>query len=159
MAEPIDSLESELASFRPQPVSLELRARIGAELTSHQPRHWTRILIGSVAGLAAAACVVVGVAMWAQQSTTSITKNAGDAGTRPAGNNIVPTVGASAGFTASPPTLMDYRRAFDESSDALDALLARPAGRETGVERRSGAWEVTAFERSTNHLTTNGDSL
>ena len=152
-ADHVDPLEAELASFRAPPVSLELRERIGAEL-SRRPSP-VRAVIGPLAGLAAAACVVAGVAIWAQRATT--TKHAGGPDRGPSDHNI-PTHRAAVGF-ASPPTVMDYRRAFAESPDALDALLARPAGREGRAEPRTGDSAVTAFDRSTSNLTKNGESL
>ena len=134
-----DFFEAELASFRPQPVSLELRERVGAELT-RRPIRW----LAAVAGLAAAACVVLGALLWLSQPTVV---------THPV--NPTPPVVTTA--DVSPPTLMDYQRALAKSSDSLDALFAKPAGRET----RDGdqpAEPVRAFSRSFSDLTnSNGD--
>jgi hypothetical protein len=138
MADEHDPLESELASFRPQPVSLELRERIGAELT-RRPVRW----VAAVAWLAAAACVVLGIARWVRNVEVV--------------SDPVKPPPAAIVADNSPPTVMDYQRAFAKSSDALDALLARPAGRETRDDNEPDE-PVRAFSRSFNDLTnSNGD--
>ena len=122
-----DPLEAELVAFRPRPMSPELQSRIGCLLT--RPRnhwHW-RAAVG--VAVAASVLIVVGL-IWSQRprpDTHVITSDV-----RPSTR-----VSTNALKTASPPSLMDYQQAFAESSDAFDALLARPAG--------SGSAPVRAF--------------
>jgi hypothetical protein len=135
MAELNDPFETELASYRPQPVSLELRERIGAEVT-RRPIRW----MTAVAGFAAAACVVLGiVAMWPDRKVA-------------VSDPVKLPVNTQVGAPAGPPTVMDYQRAFFQSPDALEALLARPAGGERRDDARATD-PVRAFSRSYPGLT------
>ena len=142
----LDLLEAELASFRPPPVSRELRERIEAELAVRPRRTWA--MAGSVAALAAAACVIVGVAIWTQPTTIQVNLPPLD----PA--RIEPAMATSTRV----PTVMDYRRALAESQDAVDALLARRAGGSRDETQPDKLF--TAFDRSAMNLTTDtGESL
>ena len=137
MAEEHDPFEAELASYRPQPISLELRERIGAELT-RRPIRW----VAAVAVLAAAACVVIELVMW--------NRNVKVVSDPPRPQTVIVA-------DNSPPTVMDYQRAFAKSPDALDALLARPAGRETRGDEPA-AEPLRAFGRSfIDFANSNGD--
>jgi hypothetical protein len=133
-----DPLEAELASFVPKPVSLELRNRMMVELTRRPIRR-----VAALAGLAAAACVAIGVLLVLRHRDVP----------HP-GPIAMPVV-----TEPSAPTVMNYRRAFAKSSDAVDALLASPAGR----GQPSGASDpepVRAFSASSAELfMLTGDSL
>ena len=121
-------LEAELATFRPQPMSPALASRIEATLDESRPL-W-RIGAGLLT-VAAAACVMIGLALpWSRDHRGGT--DYVNTGTRPS----APLRG-NALRAASPPSLVDYQQAFAESSDAFDALLARPAG--------SGGAPVRAF--------------
>ena len=127
----LDPLEAELAAFRPQRMSPGLQSRIESRLA--EPRPSWRIGAALIA-FAAAACVVIGVGLTWSRGPKSGTNHV-NIGTRPS----VPTRGYVSKI-ASPPSVMDYQQAFAESSDAFDALLARPAG--------SGGTPVRAFSFS-----------
>jgi hypothetical protein len=127
-----DPLEAELAAFRPQPTSPELQSRI--ERTLDGPRPIWRIGAAVIA-FAVAACVVIGIGVMSAPSSKS-GKGYVTSDTRPS----IPLQGNTL-KVASPPSLMDYQHAFAESSEAFDALLARPAG--------SGSAPVRAFSFST----------
>jgi hypothetical protein len=126
-----DPFEAELAAFRPQPMSPGLQSRI--EGTLDEPRPIWRIGAAVIA-FAVAACVVIGIGLMSVPGP----KNGNGyvtSGTRPS----TPLQGNPLKI-ASPPSLMDYQHAFAESTDAFDALLARPAG--------SGSAPVRAFSFS-----------
>jgi hypothetical protein len=130
-----DGIENELATaFRPEPVSPELRVRIGVELGRRRSGH----RLTAFAGLAAAGCVAAGLAIWTHRTPPS--PAVGRAA--PSGETVSVTP-ASAG--AAPVSIMDYQRAIAESPRALDALLSRPAPN----ARRAQPQPVTAFSRST----------
>lgn len=122
MDDPRDPFEAELASFQPAPLSPQVRRRIAKRLN---PRPLRIALAWS--SLAAAACAVVVVGIWASRPTTKHVK-APD----------IPTTNEFTARFACPPTVMDYRRAFDESPEALDALLS------TGQVHRSNSRAATA---------------
>ena len=126
--QPPDPLEAELASFRPLPMSPELHRRVRASLS--EPRPFCRIS-ATVLAFAAAACVVIAVGLtWSNRPTNGTPQvNTGIATSKPFRANPM--------RAASPASVMDYQQAFAESSDAFDALLARPAG--------SGSAPVRAF--------------
>jgi hypothetical protein len=123
-----DPLEAELAAFRPRPMSPGLQSRIDATLA--EPRQLWRIG-AALLTFAAAACVVIVIGLrWSHAPKPGT--NYVNTGTRPSVTFQGDTL-----RTASPPSVVDYQRAFAESSDAFDALLARPAG--------SGSAPVRAF--------------
>jgi hypothetical protein len=137
-----DALEAELASFRPQPMLLKTRVRIGAQL-GRQPVRWF-----SATALAVAACVLIGFAVWLSNPPTTTVP----------GIPVPPSPSATVAGVGGPPTVFDYQRAFSKSSDALDALLARPAGREARRANHGDSETPRAFSRSINELTnSNGD--
>jgi len=124
-----DPLEAELAAFRPQPMSPELHSRIEERLT--EPRPYWRIG-AALLTFAAAACVVIALGLHWSRDARPGTNYVNSGGTRPS----TPFHG-NALRAGSQPRLMDYQQAFAESSDAFDALLARPAG--------SGSAPIRAF--------------
>lgn len=150
--QPPDSFEAELATFRPRPMSPDLPSRIESRLTESRP-YWH---VGvALLAFAAAACVIVGIAVpWSRDPKPGT--NSVSIGTRPS-----PTIRGGTFRAASSPSVMDYQRAFAESSDAFDALLARPAGRGSASEHRSSPADVmSAFSRSISspsNSTSNGD--
>jgi hypothetical protein len=128
---PVDPLEAELAAFRPPPPSPLLARRIAGRLEAgeaagRRPRRPAASL--GVLAAAAAACAALAVGLWRaprggpgdsrRPDVTAI------ASTSPA------TTRAAADF-ADPwlPTPRAYERAFADSPEAFDALLAlRPGG-------------------------------
>jgi hypothetical protein len=124
-----DPLEAELTAFRPKPISPGLHSRIDATLA--ESRQLWRIGAAVLITFAVAACVVIVIGVTWSRGVGSGAKYV-NIGTRPSmpfqGNTL---------RTASPPSLMDYQHAFAESSEAFDALLARPTG--------SGSAPVRAF--------------
>jgi hypothetical protein len=129
-----DPLEAELASFRPQSISPKLRQRINAELT-RGPIRWVSVL----AGLAAAACVALGFMIWRNNPTLE---------------SSPPMPAPPAVAATDPPNVMDYQRAFAQSSDAFEVMLARPAGRAPS-RPEPRAQTIRAFSLAQS----NGDSL
>jgi hypothetical protein len=130
-----DPFERELTeTFRPAPMSLELREKIGTEL-SHRPLR----RFAAVAG-ALAACVALVVLVWRGRDVTDT----------PIGQTAIVQAPIE---SSAPPTLIDYQRAFAKSSESLESLLARPAGGATRTSD-SPAEPVRAFSRSFN-----GESL
>jgi hypothetical protein len=146
-------IELELADFRPRPISPDLQSRIGATLAGPRPI-WRAG--GALLASAAAACVVIAVGVtWSRGPTPH--SDYVNTGTRPS----TPLRGDALQSASSFPSLMDYQQAFGESSDAFDALLARPARRGSASEARSSSADVmTAFSDSIPPIsksTANGD--
>jgi hypothetical protein len=129
--EPLDPFEAELATFRPRPMSPGLEPGIEARFV--EPRRFWRIG-AALLTFAAAACVVIGL-VFPRSHDPKHGTNSVSIGTRPS-----PPLRGKTARAAAPPSVMEYQQAFAVSSDAFDALLARPAG--------SGSAPVRAFSFS-----------
>jgi hypothetical protein len=151
----LDAFEAELASFEPRAMSPELRRRIGDDLVAHRAQRLRMVPV--LAGLAAAACIVIGFALW-HGGRSTVAVNPPVLPSPPPERSVPPSSGAT-----TPPTLIEYQRAIARSPEALDALLAWPAGRGRAAEGADGRDVATAFTRSTASIlsttTTSGDSL
>ena len=123
MTDDRDPLEAELAALRPQPVSPRLEGLVAGRLarpTAPPPWHRVRWPVALAGALAAAACVVAGLALYRASPGGP---GRGDVAVTPAPAPAPPAA------EEQRPTLAAYRRAFAESPEAFDALLDRQAAR------------------------------
>jgi hypothetical protein len=122
--EELDPLEAELRNLRPRQPSPDLPRRIGERLASAPAppvrRTWPWHL--ALAAGFAAACLVVAVLVW----------RSGKHDDRPRVEHQGPPLPV-AERPEPLPTLGAYRRALDESPEALDALLDEQAARPTDL--------------------------
>jgi hypothetical protein len=111
MSDERDPLEEELAGFRPQPVSPELRERIGQQLAyTRRARFRIRFAVGALTALAAASV------FWLALPTAS-----------PPAPVRQRLVAREEQNQELPPTLAVYRQALDRSPDAMEQLMDRQA--------------------------------
>jgi hypothetical protein len=109
MSDERDPLEEELAGFRPQPLSPQLRRRLLRQLAVSPMRRRVCWGIGvAAAGLAAAV-------LWFVLQPTPQSRIKPDA----------PELVRETHQDHSPPTLQEYRRAFSQSPEEMEALLDR----------------------------------
>lgn len=134
-----DSLEAELASFSPRPVSPQLSACVADRLTADARRRtiFDRAVVGGL-GLAAAASVVLGVTLW-RHGTDAV---------RPGGGVVIapPPVPTTNVASLSPPGLA-YERSAAHAPEKVDALLDRQAARMPRPNRTASVGAVEAFTR------------
>jgi hypothetical protein len=130
----VKDLERELAELRPAPISLRLSDRISAQLgeaassAGASLANRLRLFGQRSALLATAAALLVGAAFFAPQS--------------PPQGSAPPTASATV------PSLLNYQRAFAQSSESLDALLDAHAARlglSTGRSPQAGDGAGTFF--------------
>jgi hypothetical protein len=107
-----DPLEDELAGFPPRPIPASLRDRIDRKLTVERQRRRQRIVFGL------AAAVLAAVTVWWFFPRTPLP----DGRVEP-----VVTAPSFAAADEAPPTLANYRRALNQSPEALEQLLDHQA--------------------------------
>jgi hypothetical protein len=112
-----DPLETELAAFRPQPVSADLHRRVGERLNAPGgPRRWTWGL--AVVGV----LIVVGaVALLGPRRKEPAPP------VPPTLPEVVPAPAVVPESDSPAPTVLAYQRAFARSPEDLNALLDRQA--------------------------------
>jgi hypothetical protein len=127
MSDTRDPLEDELAGFSPRPIAASLRDRIGRQLTVERQRRRQRIVFGLAAAVVAAACV-----WWLFPQTP------------PSDDRVEPVVNTPRFSVAneSPPTLANYRRALNQSPEALEQLLDHQATVTCRAEQSSAVMSV-----------------
>lgn len=129
-----DSLEAELTSWKPAPVSEKLKQRIGRGLSPivlFRRRTWL------ITGTLAAACLLAAVLL--------LIKKNDHAGLLPTASIIAEETIEP---TDQPPSLQTYSRALNQSTEALDALLDRHA-----VSNTSSRTTLQAFPLSLSPFT------
>lgn len=128
MSDERDPLEVELTSLRPREPSPELERRIRQHLqpTGLRPlrRRWS---IAALAGLGVAAGLLVAVLMWPSAERGRRSQRS---------PNPVPVPPAPVAAGDELPTVYAYRRALDQSPEALEALLDRHAELSMGGQGR-----------------------
>jgi hypothetical protein len=138
-----DSLEAELASFRPRAASEELSARIAGRIGRDARRSslgmW--VAIGS-AGLAAAACVALAVSMSRHPLGPSAAPGGGPVVVAPTSPNV-----------ARPPAGLAYERSAAHAPESVDAVLDRHAARLPRANQAAAGGAVEAFTRNPNDVT------
>jgi hypothetical protein len=146
---PDDPLESELASFQPVEPTAQLGARISSDLAHDARSHASlRGWVVTGIGLAAAACVVVGLWLWRERSGPAPTVAITDPPVAP----VVESV------PLAPPTSHSYERALARSPEAFEALLDRHAERLLRSGRNDKPLEAYINSRADLHELT-GDDL
>ncbi|HQR05967.1 MAG TPA: hypothetical protein PLN21_04040 [Gemmatales bacterium] len=111
MNEHEDSLEAELASWKPVPVSERLKQRIGQDIDQSGP---FRRRVWLLAGTLAAACLLVMLLLRTKQD---------DNPRRLLTASSIPEQAME--FSDQLPSLRVYTRALNQSTEALDVLLDR----------------------------------
>lgn len=127
-----DSLESELSSWQPVPVSADLKQRIGRDISPMALRKRTYAQTFFLAGTLAAACLLLTLLSYFRQEINHAQR---DTGSVPAAS------------TPSLPTLGVYDRALSQSLDALDSLLQLHASANT-----NRTVTIHAFQLSSEHF-------
>lgn len=112
-----DSLEAELASWKPAPASEKLKQRIGQKL---RPVVLFRRRAWLIAGTLTAACVLTAILLRTNQNDHA---------------GLLPTTLIIVNKASEPsdqlPSLQVYTRALNQSTEALDVLLDRHAASNT----------------------------
>jgi hypothetical protein len=133
MNEHRDNLEAELLALRPQPISAELRRRIGNRLEAPMPTRSVRERTSVLVCCLTAACLMAVIVGLDQQNVFQPPRKLTASSS--------PTTDES-----SEPTLLTYQRALAQSADDLQALLNQRIVL-TSTEN-PGVIRATSFARS-----------